>query len=50
MSRVYVKWTGLTIVGLAGVALAGLASDSDLKNVITGNAAFVSYKDEKPGT
>jgi glucose/arabinose dehydrogenase len=37
-------------MGLAGVALAVLASDSDLKNVITGNAAFVSYKDEKPGT
>jgi len=50
MSRIYAKWTGLTVVGLAGVALAALASDSDLKNVITGNAAFVSYKDEKPGT
>jgi glucose/arabinose dehydrogenase len=51
MSSIDVKWTGLTIVGLlAVVALAGLASDADLKNVITGNAAFVSYKDEKPGT
>jgi glucose/arabinose dehydrogenase len=50
MSRISAKWTGLTIAGLAGLALAGLASDSDLKNVITGNAAFVSYKDEKPGT
>ncbi len=50
MRRTYAKWIALTFMGLAGVALAVLASDSDLKNVITGNAAFVSYKDEKPGT
>jgi glucose/arabinose dehydrogenase len=50
MSRIDLKWTFLALGGLAGVALAALASDADLKNVITGNAAFVSYKDEKPGT
>jgi glucose/arabinose dehydrogenase len=31
-------------------AAAARANDSDVKNVITGTAAFVSYKDEKPGT
>ena len=50
MSKISAKWTVLTVASLAGVALVGLASDSDLKNVVTGSAAFVSYKDEKPGT
>jgi glucose/arabinose dehydrogenase len=50
MSRSYAKWTGLTSVALAGLALAALGSDSNVKDVVTGNAAFVSYKDEKPGT
>jgi glucose/arabinose dehydrogenase len=50
MSRIHWKWAGLTGVAFAGVAVAALGSDSDVKNVITGNAAFVSFKDEKPGT
>jgi glucose/arabinose dehydrogenase len=45
MSRI-----GWTWIGLTSAALAALASDSDVKNVITGSAAFVSFKDEKPGT
>ncbi len=40
------KWTALATV----VAVTALASDSDVRNVITGSAAFVSFKDEKPGT
>jgi glucose/arabinose dehydrogenase len=35
---------------LAGVAALARANDSDVKNVVTGTAAFVSFKDEKPGT
>ena len=45
MSRMSWMW-----LGLAGVTVVALASDSDVKNVITGTAAFVSFKDEKPGT
>jgi len=41
------KWISLaTLVAAA----AALASEADVKNIITGTAAFVSYKDEKPGT
>jgi glucose/arabinose dehydrogenase len=45
MKAIYWKWTAL-----AAVAVAALASDSNVKDVITGNAAFVTFKDEKPGT
>lgn len=38
-------------IGLAGVVgLVALANDSDVKNVITGTAAFTSFKTEAPGT
>jgi len=41
------KWISLaTLVAAA----AALASEADVKNIVTGTAAFVSYKDEKPGT
>ncbi len=36
-------------VAFATAAIA-IASESDVKNVITGNAAFTTYKTEKPGT
>jgi glucose/arabinose dehydrogenase len=39
------KWTAMT----AAMAVAAFASDSDVKKVTTGTAAFVSYKDENPG-
>ena len=46
------KW--VAGIGAAAVAAALLANaapnDSDVKNVVTGQSAFVSYKDEKPGT
>jgi glucose/arabinose dehydrogenase len=44
MKRIAWKWLGFT-----GIALVALANDSDVKKVITGTAAFVTYKDEKPG-
>jgi glucose/arabinose dehydrogenase len=37
-------------ISLAGAGFLALANDSDVKNVITGTAAFVTFKDEKPGT
>jgi glucose/arabinose dehydrogenase len=46
MTKVAFTWIGIAIV----TAAAAGASDSDIKNVITGSGAFVSYKDEKPGT
>jgi len=45
MSRAYLKWAAISCL-----AIAAPASTSDIQNVITGTAAFVSYKDEKPGT
>jgi glucose/arabinose dehydrogenase len=45
MRRISWKW-----LALVAVAVAALASDSNVKDVITGNAAFVTFKDEKPGT
>jgi glucose/arabinose dehydrogenase len=39
------KWLGLCLF----VVVAVYADTSDIKNVITGQQAFVSYKDEKPG-
>ncbi|HEY3454485.1 MAG TPA: sorbosone dehydrogenase family protein [Bryobacteraceae bacterium] len=39
------KWLGLCAL----VVVAVYADTSDIKNVITGEQAFVSYKDEKPG-
>jgi glucose/arabinose dehydrogenase len=45
MKRIFWKW-----IMLAGVAALALANDSDVKNVVTGTAAFVNFKDEKPGT
>ena len=44
------KRTYSTLALLAGIAALALANDSDVKNVVTGTAAFVSFKDEKPGT
>ena len=41
------KWMSLAALGAAALALA---SESDVKNVITGSAAFTTYKTEKPGT
>ena len=40
------KWIGIA----SAAAVVALANDSSVKNVITGTAAFVTYKDEKPGT
>jgi glucose/arabinose dehydrogenase len=45
MKRIFSQW-----IAMAGVAALALANDSDVKNVVTGTAAFVSFKDEKPGT
>ena len=44
------KRTYSTLALLAGIAALALANDSDVKNVVTGTAAFVSFRDEKPGT
>lgn len=40
---------GVTVVAAALLGSAA-PNDTDVKNVITGTSAFVSYKDEKPGT
>jgi glucose/arabinose dehydrogenase len=40
------KW----IVLAALAAVAAIASESDVKNVVTGSAAFTTYKTEAPGT
>jgi len=40
------KW--ITLAALATVA--AIASESDVKNVLTGSAAFTTYKTEAPGT
>jgi glucose/arabinose dehydrogenase len=40
------KWLSLSLL----VALAAYPDSSGIKNVITGQKAFVSYKDESPGT
>jgi glucose/arabinose dehydrogenase len=48
MKLTWMSWIGLCSLA---VLIAGAGPDmSDVKNVITGNAAFVTYKDEKPGT
>jgi glucose/arabinose dehydrogenase len=39
------KWLGLCLL----LVVAAYADTSDIKNVVTGQQAFVSYKDEKPG-
>src|SRR5689334_9032254 len=39
------KWLGLSVL----LVVAVYADTSDIKNVITGQQAFVSYKDQKPG-
>jgi glucose/arabinose dehydrogenase len=44
------KKISLKSAALAAVAVLALANDSDVRNVITGTFAFVSFKDEKPGT
>jgi hypothetical protein len=49
MKSISWKWTALAAVVVAA-AVASVASESDIKNVTTGTAAFVTYKDEKPGT
>jgi len=46
MKSISWKWTALAAVA----AIVALASDSDVKSVTTGTAAFVTFKDEKPGT
>ncbi len=40
------KWISLTALAAA----AALANESDVKNIITGSAAFTTYKTESPGT
>ncbi len=40
------KWCALATVAV----VAALANESDVKNVITGTAAFTNFKQEKPGT
>jgi glucose/arabinose dehydrogenase len=49
MKSISWKWTALAAVVVAA-AVASMASESDIKSVTTGTAAFVTYKDEKPGT
>ena len=39
------KWLGLAVL----FAAAAFSDTSDIKDVVTGQKAFVSYKDEKPG-
>ena len=41
---------GVAVISAALLAGAAAPNDADVKNVITGTSAFVSYKDEKPGT
>jgi glucose/arabinose dehydrogenase len=41
---------GFAVVGAGLLISAGAPNDSDVKNVITGRAAFTSYKTESPGT
>jgi glucose/arabinose dehydrogenase len=43
-------WLGLCGAAALIYAAGGKPDTSDVKNVVTGKAAFVSYKDEKPGT
>ncbi|HEY1949216.1 MAG TPA: sorbosone dehydrogenase family protein, partial [Bryobacteraceae bacterium] len=45
------RWLAVSgvLVGSAALLMAALDT-SDVKNVITGTAAFTSYKEEKPGT
>jgi glucose/arabinose dehydrogenase len=46
MTSISKKWI---LIGTAA-AIAALANESDIKNVITGSDAFTTYKTEKPGT
>ncbi len=43
------RWIALAACSLLGVAVL-VADDSDIKNIITGEAAFGDFKSESPGT
>ena len=48
-----IRWIGLGGLAALGAGLlisAGAPNDSDVKNVITGTAAFTSFRSESPGT